>query len=424
MNCSAFARCIACLFFSVTSVGLASAEGLPLQDSFEKGTTTPDGWRKGAAISGVNYVYDKSNGSAGKRSLSLQKSANRYFPIAQWFRVMDHDGAAMALEMSAKVKAAKVTKAIMEIQFLDGGGQMIGKEWVSYIGAKQANSKPVSHTWKEYSGKADVPAGTRQLVVALQIYGPGKVWFDELQVQRAGEAGDANAAPASSEQASDSPPKTQSFQLESGAWTRFVMIPPAKQAAKPSGGYPVLFVLPGGDGSVEFHPFVRRFSEDALEGRFVVIQLIAPPQIVWPTRRSKSRFATTEESIVGVLKKLGERGGIDLTQVFALAWSSSGPAVYSALLQDDSPLSGAFIAMSVFRAKDHADLSLAAGKRVHLLHSPEDRTCPYRMAEDAEAQLRAAGAQIELVDYQGGHGWHGDVFANIRAGMDWLQSKP
>lgn len=416
----------ACLLVFLTFTGTSLAGGLPLVESFESGESIPDRWRKGASVPGVQYVYDKNNASAGKRSLSLQKSANRYFPIAQWTRTMEHDGSAITVEVNAKVKAVKASKAIIEVQFYDGSSQMIGKEWVSYIGQKQPKDRPASHSWKDYTGKADVPAGTKQLAIALQIYGPGKVWFDEVKVNEVGAnresmaKASANDADTITEGVNMPVSKVRSLQLDSGAWTRFVTMSPMQSAKTSSAGYRVLFVLPGGDGSVEFQPFVQNICYQALGGDYLVIQLIAPPQIVWPTSDSRSRFATTEASIAGVLNKLSEKVAIDRSKVFALAWSSSGPAAYTSLLKETSPLKGAFVAMSVFKPKSYPPLKNANGKRVYLLHSPEDKTCPYGMAKHAESELRTAGATVQLTDYAGGHGWHGDVMNNIRTGMNWL----
>lgn len=30
------------------------------------------------------------------------------------------------------------------------------------------------------------------------------------------------------------------------------------------------------------------------------------------------------------------------------------------------------------------------------------------------------GAKINLNTYQGGHGWHGNVYGRIKTGMNWL----
>ena len=41
----------------------------------------------------------------------------------------------------------------------------------------------------------------------------------------------------------------------------------------------------------------------------------------------------------------------------------------------------------------------------------------------ARDSLREAGAKVEFVEYNGGHGWHGDVFGNLRKGIEWLESQ-
>ena len=69
--------------------------------------------------------------------------------------------------------------------FLDDDGEMIGHKWAAYIGAKEAGDPPVSHDWKEYAGQVEIPAKAKKLLVGLQIYGPGKVWFDEVRAEYA-----------------------------------------------------------------------------------------------------------------------------------------------------------------------------------------------------------------------------------------------
>ncbi|APZ91492.1 hypothetical protein Fuma_01080 [Fuerstiella marisgermanici] len=36
-------------------------------------------------------------------------------------------------------------------------------------------------------------------------------------------------------------------------------------------------------------------------------------------------------------------------------------------------------------------------------------------------QLAKNGASVELVEYEGGHGWHGEVMDRVTAGLNWLQ---
>ncbi len=45
-----------------------------------------------------------------------------------------------------------------------------------------------THDWKEYSGVVAVPNGTTGVAIALQIYGPGKVWFDKVEARYEKEA--------------------------------------------------------------------------------------------------------------------------------------------------------------------------------------------------------------------------------------------
>ena len=68
------------------------------------------------------------------------------------------------------------------MQFLDAGGEWLSHEWAAYIGAKQDGDPPVNHDWKTYSAALSIPAQTKSIRIALQIYGPGAVWFDELTV--------------------------------------------------------------------------------------------------------------------------------------------------------------------------------------------------------------------------------------------------
>ena len=410
------------------------AKDVVLSDSFEEGDDAPAGWKAGASVPGVKYVYDKRIASDGEHSLSLQKSENRFFPIAAWTRVVKHEGSKPALVVSAKVKAAKAAKAIIDVAFLNGKGEWVSHEWVSYIGQKEPRDPPATHDWKTYRGAVEIPKGTQQIAIGLQMYGPGKVWWDELQVRYVDSAEAAKEAAEREETKDEKPSSTPSSDNSSvatptpiivatatGANAEYLLIPPADGSKAPAAGFPLLLVLPGGDGSAAFFPFVSRIQEHALDGRFVVAQLIAPSQIVWPTRTKASATYATEEAIAAVIADASRRHTIDKSQVHLLAWSSGGPAAYAALLQDESPIAGAFIAMSVFKPEQLPTIKHAAKRRVYLLHSPDDAVCPYWMAQKAHQALAAAGSGVTLVDYAGGHGWHGAVYDQIRSGVEWLQ---
>jgi RNA polymerase sigma-70 factor (ECF subfamily) len=150
---------------------------------FEEGDTTPAHWEQGAAVPGVEYVWDKKTGQKGTASVCLRKTANRYFPIAQWYQVVDRTGDLPAVRVAAQVKAEGLTKAVIDVVFLDEKGEWISHTWATYIGAKEANDPAVTHDWKAYASRVEIPAGTKKIQVALQIYGPGKVWFDEVRAE-------------------------------------------------------------------------------------------------------------------------------------------------------------------------------------------------------------------------------------------------
>ena len=394
-----------------------------VRDSFETGEKAPEGWSRGQAVPSVDYIYDLKQASDGSRSLSLKKSARRYFPIAAWTKKFQHESDKAAIHLSVKVKAVRTTKAIVDVIFLDGNDEWIKHEWAAYIGQEQPNDPVVTHDWKSYGKSLEIPTGTTQIVVSLQIYGPGSVWFDELEVRYV-DSIDANNTSSRMSEAGPSPaenPVPLTIQTASNRQVDYLFIPVESESGDIDQEHPLLVVLPGGDGSTEFHRFVRHIHRELLDGQYLIAQPIAPPHIVWPTEYWKDRIRTTEDAIAAVVNDVAEKHQVDRNRVYALGWSSSGPAVYAAFLQEDSPLTGAFIAMSVFKPDQLPVLSNAAGRRVYLLHSPEDATCPYRMAVDAKEQLSANGGEVMLVDYAGGHGWHPEALQRIREGMDWLE---
>ena len=63
----------------------------------------------------------------------------------------------------------------------------------------------------------------------------------------------------------------------------------------------------------------------------------------------------------------------------------------------------------------------ANGHAYYLYHSPQDRVCPYRMAEQAKTSLAENGAKVRLATYEGGHGWRGNLYEDIRTGVEWLE---
>ncbi len=219
----------------------------------------------------------------------------------------------------------------------------------------------------------------------------------------------------------------QDLRAGGNARMRHFLIGPAEGAQEPPEGYRLLIVMPGGDGSEQFHPFVKRIWQNALGGEFIVAQPVAvkwtpEAEVVWPTKGSpvKGQGFSSEEFVAAVIKDVKARHRIDGRYVFTLAWSSSGPAAYQISLDPAVPVTGSLIAMSVFKPDQLPSLTRAAGHPYYLLHSPDDQVCPFRMAREAETQLRANGAKVRMQTYAGGRGWRMPVYPAIRAGVEWL----
>lgn len=220
----------------------------------------------------------------------------------------------------------------------------------------------------------------------------------------------------------------QDLKVEGNDQQRYFLIG-AKEGETPKDGYKLLLILPGGDGSADFNPFIKRIWKNMLPAGYLVAELVAVPsanpnQIVWPTAKDKDpkQKFTTESFIANVVKDVKSKHRIDETKVFAMGWSSGGPAVYSSSLTKDSPLKGAFVAMSVFMPGRLPALTAAKGQRYFLLQSPQDQVTRYLFAVNAQKQLTNAGAAVQLVTYEGGHGWLGESFLNIGTAIAFLES--
>jgi predicted esterase len=177
----------------------------------------------------------------------------------------------------------------------------------------------------------------------------------------------------------------------------------APSAAPPSNAPSArrLLVLPGGSGSEEFAPFIGNIYRQSIPAGYLPAQLVAPQwspdqaeQVVWPTAGLPSKDAkfVTEDFIASVVQDIAARYKLDSRHTYATGWSSSGLHLYASLYRPDSPLTGAFVAMSVFKPEQIADLKGAAGRSVYILHSPED-FIQMRFPEAARDQLAAAGAR-------------------------------
>jgi RNA polymerase sigma-70 factor (ECF subfamily) len=120
----------------------------------------------------------------------LKKTVQRFYPIAAWTQKVDHRGKGPRLKVSAWIKADGVTKAILDAQFIGnlGANGIRSHAWAAFIGARNDGDPPVTHGWKRYEGVVEIPRGTKKSIIAPQIYGPGKVWFDDLGAEYTNDA--------------------------------------------------------------------------------------------------------------------------------------------------------------------------------------------------------------------------------------------
>ncbi len=290
-------------------------------------------------------------------------------------------------------------------------GFFFGHEW---------DSQECQRMVKELNGLTGLPVSTFQGKIAgASFVVDGKRGRDGFKKQPQAEddpLADVADMPSQDLQAADDTNK------------RYFLIGPKKDTKPPADGYGLLVIMPGGDGSADFHPFVKRIYKNALPDGYLAAQPVAfkwtpDQQIVWPTKTNpvaEMKF-TTEEFVDAVIDDVAKKHKLDRTKIFSLSWSSSGPAAYAISLRNKSRVKGSFIAMSVFNPKFLPALKGAKGHAYYLYHSPDDPVCPYRMAERAKTSLAENGAKVRLEDYEGGHGWRGDVYGNIRQGVEWLE---
>lgn len=414
---------IAVLFLiCLSNLNSLHAQQVLLQDSFESGDNVPENWFKGAAIPSVEYLWDETNASDGTRSLGFKKTDRDFSAVAQWVRKFDYDSGTQNIDFSAMIKARGATKAAVELEYLNLAREVIGKESIIKIGPKDASDRGVSHNWKRYSAIANVPEQTAQIVIALQLIGPGSVMFDAITISVAGgDAATAKAAPnTTSNRAPKGGIKPKLIQTPSGAFAQYILMPANTTSPRTGEGHPLILVLGGGDGSQENLPFAQSIQRQVLNGKYPVALLIAPPRNPWPTRQTQNQFACTEDAIEAVVESVSDEISIDRSKVIAIAWSSSGPATYSSMLSEQTSLTGALIAMSSFRKEYFPELSKISGRRFYLLHSPSDELTPYSDSQEARTALQEAGNVVQFKDYKGGHGWHGKSVEMIPDAVTWL----
>jgi beta-lactamase regulating signal transducer with metallopeptidase domain/predicted esterase len=382
----------------------------------------------------VRFGVDSSEKHSGKSSLKFSKTVQKFFPVQQLVGTLKSSyKVTRRLETTAWVKASNAGKMTLKSVFFDSRGESIDGGWITYVG-DPSGSRTVSHDWKKYKSVVEVPSGTEQIAVVAEMYGPGEVWIDDISVKFVDNATPLISPTGASSKEEVDPsadvkdvPNVE-LQAKKDPNKDYFLI--GNKGPATGAGYKLLLVMPGGDGSKDFNPFIRRIWKNAELDKqgFVIAQLVAPKwensenRIVWPIRSSTVGAAKfkTEEFVNDVIADVKSKIKIDPEHIYAFGWSSGGPATYAALL--DSPsLKGVFVAMSIFRQNDYPTLNLAKGRSVYLFQSPDDKVTVFSWAEKARDAFKAVGVRTELVSYPGGHGFtSGRPYEDIKAALDWL----
>lgn len=410
-----------------------------LNGGFEEMTAGgPRGWTRGSlppdadvpVTIAYNTIKDDDPESvramrhSGHGAVSFAKTEERFFPVALLTQAIPYKGQSR-IRVSMWAKAERVRKFALAVMMSGTGDGQV--EWGPYIGSADS-STPITHDWKQYSKVIDVPSGTTGITLALEMYGSGTVYVDDVSATYEERANSSPGALADA-LADVKDVSNEDLRAAGDEMKRYFLI--GAKGAEPANGYKLLIVIPGGDGSADFNPFVRRIWKNALPEGYAIAELVAPQwsprqfdTVVWPTRKrgwDGMEFAT-EDFIDAVVRDIRLRHKIDADHVYSLAWSSGGPAAYAASLGVDA-VRGSFVAMSIFTPDQLPPLSSAKGRDYYIYNSPDDKVVDFSNATRAMTELRNAGAKTTLATYEGGHGWHGDVYSDIRRGVAWLESK-
>ncbi|WP_145202179.1 hypothetical protein [Planctomycetes bacterium Poly30] len=192
----------------------------------------------------------------------------------------------------------------------------------------------------------------------------------------------------------------------------------------------LVVVMPGGNGqATEFRYWVEKIATPLLD-RYVFAILSAPTwseeqaqNFVWVTSRFQKEYDAefpVEEFAREVAADLRGTLALKIDDAFLFAWSSGGPAAYATLLSNDDTFRGAYVLASVFKA-NQLDLKHANGRRFWLEQGTSDAVTAIRYAREARETLEKKGAEVQLVEFDGGHGFAmPDAQDSLETALNWL----
>lgn len=158
---------------------LKTGKNLLKNSDFEKGEgLMPEPWtvRQQGLIA---FEWSKGLGFDGSLGVHIVKKEGK-FPYAAFVQTIPAPAGDRLVRLSARVKTSNVGKAVLDLLFLDEKGAWVYHIWVHTIGEPWKNG---THDWKEYTGYAYVPPGTKNIEVSAQMYWPGELWLDDIELR-------------------------------------------------------------------------------------------------------------------------------------------------------------------------------------------------------------------------------------------------
>ncbi|MCC6697799.1 MAG: M56 family metallopeptidase [Candidatus Hydrogenedentes bacterium] len=158
---------------------LKTGKNLLKNSDFEKGEgLVPEPWtvRQQGLIA---FEWSKGLGLDDSRGVHIVKKEGK-FPYATIVQTIPAPSEDRLVRLSARVKTSNVGKAVLDLLFLDEKGAWVYHIWVHTIGEPWKNG---THDWKEYTGYAYVPPGTKNIEVSAQMYWPGELWLDDIELR-------------------------------------------------------------------------------------------------------------------------------------------------------------------------------------------------------------------------------------------------
>jgi len=126
----------------------------------------------------ITFEWADGIGYEGSHGIHISKTEGKY-PFATLVQAIDAPSDDSLVRLSARVKAQDVGKAVLDLVFLDDNDEWVYHIWAQTIGEPWENG---THGWKRYIAYAYVPPGTKKVEVSAQMYWPGELWLDDVEL--------------------------------------------------------------------------------------------------------------------------------------------------------------------------------------------------------------------------------------------------